>query len=106
MRRQPHSFKPVSGDVLVAALAPELMHLRVQPEIVRERVAACIHEALSVHLASGRDIEYAEDDREILTTIGLRPDRASRDDNRAKYSSEQRQIFMCRQAAQICKKSA
>ncbi|MEG2662327.1 MAG: phage polarity suppression protein [Hafnia sp.] len=35
-----------------------------------------------------------------------RPDRASRDDNRAKYTPEQSQIFMCRQAAQTRKKSA
>lgn len=109
MRRQLHAFMQVSGDALVAALAPELMHLREQPEIVRERAlnraAATIREALSVHLSGGRDIDYAEDDRDILTTIGFRPDRASREDYRAKYTPEQSQIFMCRQAAQTCKKS-
>ena len=67
MRRQLHAFMQVSGDALVASLAPELMHIREQPEIVRERAldraAASIREALSVHLASGRDIHYAEDDR-------------------------------------------
>ncbi|HAU5664481.1 TPA: phage polarity suppression protein [Citrobacter freundii] len=110
MRRQLHAFMQVSGDGLAAALAPELMLLRELPEIVRERAldraAASVREALSVHLASGRDIHYAQDDRDILTTIGFRPDRASRDDSRAKYTSEQSQIFMCRQAAQTCKKSA
>lgn len=110
MRRQLHAFMQVSGDALAAALAPELMHLRAQPEIVRERAldraTASVREALSVHLASGRDIHYAEDDRDILTTIGFRPDRASRDDNRAKYTPEQSQVFMCRQAAQTSKKSA
>lgn len=110
MRRQLHAFMQVSGDALAAALAPELMHFRELPEIVRERAldraAASVREALSVHLASGRDIHYAEDDRDILTTIGFRPDRASREDNRAKYTPEQSQIFMCRQAAQIRKKSA
>ena len=110
MRRQLHAFMQVSGDALAAALAPELMHFREQPEIVRERAldraAASVREALSVHLASGRDIHYAEDDRDILTTIGFRPDRASREDNRAKYTPEQSQIFMCRQAAQTRKKSA
>ena len=109
MRRQLHAFMQVSGDPLAAALAPELMHLSEQPEIVRERAldraAASIREALSVHLASGRDIHYAQDDRDILTTIGFRPDRASRGDNRAKYTPEQSQIFMCRQAAQTRKKS-
>ncbi|MBC1189057.1 phage polarity suppression protein [Kluyvera sp. SCKS090646] len=110
MRRQLHAFMQVSGDALAAALAPELMHLREQPEIVRERAldraAAIVREALSVHLASGRDIHYVQDDRDILTTIGFRPDRASRGDNRAKYTPEQSQIFMCRQAAQTRKKSA
>lgn len=110
MRRQLHAFMQVSGDALAAALAPELMHLSEHAEIVRERAldraAASVREALSVHLASGRDIHYAQDDRDILTTIGFRPDRASRDDSRAKYTSEQSQIFMCRQAAQTRKKSA
>lgn len=110
MRRQLHAFMQVSGDALVAALAPELMHLREQPEIVRERAldraAASVREALSVHLASGRNIRYAQDDRDILATIGFRPDRASREDYRANYTPEQSQIFMCRQAAQTRKKSA
>ncbi|MFU0852891.1 phage polarity suppression protein [Kluyvera cryocrescens] len=110
MRRQLHAFMQVNGDPLAAALAPELMHLSEQPEIVRERAldraAASIREALSVHLTSGRDIHYAQDDRDILTTIGFRPDRTSREDNRAKYTPEQSQIFMCRQAAQTRKKSA
>ena len=110
MRRQLHAFMQVSGDALAAALAPELMYLSEQPEIVRERAldraAASIREALSVHLASGRDIHYAQDDRDILTTIGFRPDRASREDYRPKYTPEQSQIFMCRQVAQTRKKSA
>ena len=112
IRRQLHAFMQVSGDALAAALAPELMHLREQPEIVRERAldraaaSVRVREALSVHLASKRDIHYAEDDRDILNTIGFRPDRASRDDNRAKYTPEQSQIFMCRQAAKHRKKSA
>ncbi len=110
MRRQLHVFMQVSGDALAAALAPELMHLRELPEIVRERAldraAASIREALSVHLASGRDIHYVQDDRDILTTIGFRPDRASREDSRAKYTPEQCKIFMCRQATQKRKKSA
>ncbi|EIX9419430.1 TPA: hypothetical protein L7V51_005022 [Klebsiella pneumoniae] len=51
---------------------------------------------LSVHLGSGRNFHYAEDDRDILTNIRFRPDRASREENRTKYTPEQSQIFMCR----------
>lgn len=109
MRRQLHAFMQVSGDALAAALAPELMRLREQPEIVRERAldraAASVREALSVHLTSGRDIHYVQDDRDILNTIGFRPDRASREDNRAKYTPEQSQLFMYRQAALTRQKS-
>ena len=75
-------------------------------ERVLDRAAASIREALSVHLAGGAEIDYAEEDREILTAIGFRPDRASREDNRAKYSPEQSQIFMRRMAAQSPQKSA
>ncbi|SUX84331.1 Phage polarity suppression protein (Psu) [Citrobacter koseri] len=104
IRRQLHAFMQVSGD----ALAPELLHHSEQPEIVRERAldraAASVREALSIHVTSGGNIDYAEEDRDILTTIGFRPDRASRDDNRAKYTPEQSQIFMRRQAAQTRKK--
>ncbi|WP_276519488.1 phage polarity suppression protein [Citrobacter freundii] len=53
IRRQLHAFMQVSGDALAAALAPELMHLREQPDIVRERAldraAASVREALSVN---------------------------------------------------------
>lgn len=105
IRRQLHAFMQVSGD----ALAPELLHLSEQPDIVRERAldraAGSVREALSVHVTRGGNIKYAEDDCDILTTIGFRPDRASRDDNRAKYTPEQSQIFMRRQAAKPRQKS-
>lgn len=94
-RRQPHALMQVSDDTLV----PELRHVSEQPEIVRDRAldraAASIREVLSVHLASGGNIDYALDYHDILTTIGFRPNRASRDDNRAKYMPELAQIFMC-----------
>lgn len=87
IRRQLHDFMQVSGDALAAALAPELLNLSEQPDIVRERAldraAASVREALSVHITRGGNIDYAEEDRDILTTIGFRPDRASGADNRA-----------------------
>ncbi|HGY2644361.1 phage polarity suppression protein [Klebsiella aerogenes] len=49
-------------------------------------------------------MHYARDYRGILTTIEFWPVRASREDDRAKYAPEQRQIFMCRQAAKTRKK--
>lgn len=74
-RRQLHAFMQVSSDALAAALAPELMHLSEQPEIVRKRaVTASVREALSVHITSGGNIDYAEDDRDILTILGFRPE--------------------------------
>ncbi|MDM2874285.1 phage polarity suppression protein [Citrobacter sp. Cpo069] len=86
------------------------MHLSEQPDIVRkralDRAAASVREALSVHVTRGGNIDYAEEDRDILTNNGFRPDRTSRDDNRSKYTPEQSQIFMRRQAAKPRKKSA
>jgi hypothetical protein len=109
IRRQLHLFMKENGTALVSALAPELMHISQQPEIVREhildRAAASIREALTVHLASGVNIEYAEDDRDILTAIGFRPDRASRTDNQAKYSPEQSLSFSRKQVTKNSKKS-
>jgi len=110
IRRQLRAFMSEHGSAMAAALAPELMHLNGQPERVRERAldraAASIREALSVHLTTQPGISYAEDDRDILTAIGFRPDRASRTDCQAKYSPEQCQIFLRRQAQQTRKKSA
>ncbi|HHG8774477.1 TPA: phage polarity suppression protein [Raoultella planticola] len=89
VRRQLHAFMQENGTALAVALAPELMHLGKLPERVRacalDRAAASIREALSVHLASGVEVHYAEDDRDILTAIGFRPDRASRTDNQARH---------------------
>lgn len=88
MRRQLHAFMSEQGAVLADALAPELMHITEQPEQVKERAldraAIYIREALSLYLASGAEIHYAAEDRDILTAIGFRPDRASREDNQVK----------------------
>ena len=85
MQQQLQAFMSVHGKALIDALAPELMRLENQSDRVRERaldrVSARIREALSVHLAGGMIIEYAQDDRNILAAIGYRPDRASRAEN-------------------------
>jgi hypothetical protein len=109
IRRQLRALMSEHGSAMAAALAPELMHLNGQPERVRERAldrpAASIREALSVHLTTQPGISYAEDDRDILTAIGFRPDRASRTDCQAIFSPEQCQIVLRRQAQQTRKKS-
>lgn len=85
MQQQLRAFMSAHGKVLADILAPELMHMDSQPERVRlralDRAMARIREALSVYLAEGMDIEFAQDDSDILTAIGYRPDRASRTDN-------------------------
>lgn len=110
IRRQLHAFMSAHGAAMASALAPELMHLNGQPEMVRERAldraAASIREALSVYLATGATIDYAKEDKDILTAIGFRPDRASRTDGQVKYSPEQCQFFRRRQAQQPRKNSA
>ncbi|WP_139827521.1 phage polarity suppression protein [Cedecea sp. NFIX57] len=51
----------------------------------RDHTTASIRDALSVHPASEVEAHYADDDRDILTAIGFRPDRASRTDNQARH---------------------
>jgi len=46
-----------------------------------------------VWLASGEKINYSAQDCDILTAIGFRPDAASRDDNREKFTPAQSLIY-------------
>lgn len=89
MQQQLHAFMLAHGKVLADVLAPELMYMDSQPERVRlralDRAMARIREALSVYLADGMNIEFAQDDSDTLTGIGYRPERASRTDNQLKY---------------------
>ena len=70
------------GAELAAALAPELMNYSGQHSAVQR--CAMQHsvdyqrEALNVWLAAGEKINYSVQDNDILTTIGFRPDTASR----------------------------
>ena len=89
MQQQLRAFMSEHGKVLADVLAPELMHLENQSDRRRvralDRASARIREALSVYLADGMNIEFAQDDSDILTGIGYRPDRASRTDNQFKH---------------------
>ncbi|ECB3232981.1 Polarity suppression protein, partial [Salmonella enterica subsp. enterica serovar Litchfield] len=57
-----------------------------------------LREALSVWLAAGEKINYSAQDNDILTAIGFRPDAASRDDNRLKFTPAQNLIYTRRRA--------
>ncbi len=89
MQHQLRAFMSVHGKVLADVLAPELMHLENQSDRIRvralDRASARIREALSLYLADGMNIEYAQDDSDILTAIGYRPELASCTDNQFKH---------------------
>jgi Phage polarity suppression protein (Psu). len=55
-----------------------------------DRAAASIRGAFSVDLETGTTSDYAEEDKDILTTIGFRPYRT---DGPVKYSAEKCQLF-------------
>ncbi|MCV4599933.1 Polarity suppression protein, partial [Escherichia coli] len=57
-----------------------------------------LREALSVWLSTGEEINYAAEDSDILTAIGFRPDAASRDDNREKFTPAQNLNYTRRRA--------
>lgn len=78
IRNRLHDFMQQNGAELAAALAPELMEIKNQPAMIKNRAfdrsMTCIREALSVWLAAGNEINYSAQDNDILTTIGYRPD--------------------------------
>ena len=86
-----------NGAELVATLAPELMGIKNQPTMIKNRAldrsVAYLREALSVWLAAGNEINYSAQDSDILTAIGFRPDAASRVDNQEKYTPAQSLIY-------------
>lgn len=87
---------------LVAALAPELMGIKNQPAMIKNRALdrsmAYLREALSVWLTAGNDINYSAQDSDILTAIGYRSDAPSRDDNRETFTPAQNMIYTRRRA--------
>ncbi|EBB6208084.1 phage polarity suppression protein [Salmonella enterica] len=97
-----HDFMQQNGAELVATLAPELMGIKNQPTMIKNRAldrsVAYLREALSVWLAAGNDINYSAQDKDILTAIGYRPDAPSRDDNREKLTPAQSMIYTRRRA--------
>ncbi|HFG4834194.1 TPA: phage polarity suppression protein, partial [Salmonella enterica subsp. enterica serovar 1,4,[5],12:b:-] len=81
---------------------PELMGYHEQLPAVKQSAMQhsvdYLREALSVWLAAGEKINYSAQDNDILTAIGFRPDAASRDDNRQKFTPAQNLIYTRRRA--------
>jgi len=78
IRNRLHDFMQQNGAELAGALAPELMGIKNQPAMIKNRAldrsAAYLREALSVWLAAGNEINYSVQGNDILTAIGYRPD--------------------------------
>ena len=102
IRNRLHDFMQQNGAELAAALAPELMGIKNQPAMIKNRAldrsVSYLREALSVWLTAGNDINYSALDNDILTAIGYRPDAPSRDDNREKFTPAQNMIYTRRRA--------
>jgi hypothetical protein len=91
-----------NGAELAAALAPELMGIKNQPAMIKNRALdrsmAYLREALSVWLSAGNDINYSAQDSDILTTIGYRPDAPSRVIIVKNFTPAQNMIYARRRA--------
>ena len=98
IRDRLNDFMQQHGTALAAALAPELMGYSELTAIARATDA--LREALLSWLAKGEKINYSAQDSGILTTIGFRPDAASVDDSREKFTPAQNMIFS-RKSAQL-----
>lgn len=102
IRNRLNDFMQAHGAELAAALAPELMGYNSQnPAVTRcvmQHSVDYLREALSAWLVAGEKINYCAKDNDILTAIGFRPDAASRDDNREKYTPSQNQNYVNKRA--------
>lgn len=102
IRNRLNDFMQAHGAELAAALAPELMaYNSLHPAVSRcvmQHSVDYLREALTVWLAAGEEINYSAQDNDILTAIGFRPDAASRDDNREKYTPAQNQNYVNKRA--------
>ncbi|EMT7153815.1 phage polarity suppression protein [Enterobacter hormaechei] len=102
IRNRLNDFMQAHGAELSAALAPELMNYSGQHPAVQDcsmkHSVDYLREALNVWLATGEKINYSPQDNDILTVIGFRPDAASRDDNREKFTPAQNQNYVRKRA--------
>lgn len=90
------------GAEQTAALAPELMGYNNQHPAVKHCVmqhsVEYLREVLLVWLVTGKKINNSAQNNDILTAIGFRPDLASRDDNREKFTPAQNQNYVRKRA--------
>lgn len=96
-----NDFMQAHGAALAAALAPELMNYSGQPAVqhcAMQHSLDYLREALQVWLSAGEKINYSAQDNDILTAIGFRPDAASRDDCREKFTPAQSLNYTRRRA--------
>ncbi|EMA4768748.1 phage polarity suppression protein [Cronobacter sakazakii] len=102
IRDRLNDFMQVHGAELAAALAPELMNYSGQHSAVQrcaiQHSLDYLREALQLWLVVGEKINYSAQDNDILTAIGFRPDAASRDDNREKFTPAQNLNYTRRRA--------
>jgi hypothetical protein len=102
IRNRLNDFMQAHGAELAAALAPELMNYSgatFRHSALRHAAFTdYLREALLVWLAAGEKINYSAQDNDILTAIGFRPDAASRDDNREKFTPAQNLNYTRRRA--------
>ncbi|KLP36944.1 phage polarity suppression protein [Enterobacter ludwigii] len=93
IRNRLNDFMQAHGAELAAALAPELMNYSGQHSAVQrcamQHSLDYLREALQLWLSAGEKINYSAQDNDILTAIGFRPDTASRDDSREKFTPAQ-----------------
>lgn len=109
IRYRLNDFMQQHGTALAAALAPELMGYSELTAIARncaiQRTTDALREALLSWLAKGEKINYSAQDSDILTTIGFRPDAASVDDSREKFTPAQNMIFS-RKSAELASRQS
>lgn len=109
IRERLNDFMQQHGTALAAALAPELMGYSELTAIARncaiQRATDALREALLSWLAKGEKINYSAQDSDILTTIGFRPDAASVDDSREKFTPAQNMIFS-RKSAELASRQS
>ena len=104
IRDRLNDFMRAHGAELTAAIAPELMNYSGQhPDVQRYAIQHSLDylcEALQLWLVAGEKINYSAQDNNILTSIRFKPDAASRDDSREKFTPAHNLTYILHHAEQ------